>query len=355
MSADPGHDRAHLDEIWARYQTGDELAERDLDTLRATCETDPALLDDLAEDFVMEGLLRTAGQISQDPQPFTQRVKARLAAEKDAPGYVNRVARRLSDERRIVRPRRRLIWGASAACAMVALIVALGVAKRTREENDSSLGRGRSVLTQNVPQTQPVSGAARLSVPVPGAPASPRTILRNEETPVGLAIVGKPIRFDFEGLPVGRAPGWKWGQVTRCPPKPSSARCLAAERHTPNYPNQVGVSVGTDNRPLLTFNEDVYLEFDYWLGDSTSTRKPQLEIMVFGQNHEPGLIIDHVFDAGPSVTWNRVRVPLALAGSKQGRGLVGGTPVVRVQILLLWSENDVLFVDDVEFVQYGRR
>ncbi len=317
-----------LADLWSRVLDGETLSADEEARLVAGAGTDPEWLAAVDRDGAFHGWLTGLGEAQRDPG-FVARVVERVRAEHPvrtaAPAAVQ--ARRPS---RSWRPR---TYALAAAAAGVLLVVAV-----LRHDGGAPES---PVLVQTLGTTAPDSGNT--------SAASLPSVLRGVDAPPGLVAKGAVTSTSLdERLPTGTL--WRYGEVGPCPPG-GSGRCVRAVRYDAPHTERVGIQVRADGA-LFTYDDDLYLRFDYWVGSTTG--EPYRLQIELGDQHPTGAT-DIVFPLGPAVTWNRVLVPLsALRWSKDRQvGLPRGLPISAMQFVLWFSTNDLFVIDNVEVVRFG--
>lgn len=172
--------------------------------------------------------------------------------------------------------------------------------------------------------------------------------------------------FNFEDA-LTRHPEWSKGTVKRCPIAKAGTRCIVAWRALPccPYAGQVTWSNPAKGAKIFTYADDLVLTFRYWTGASTSSEPLDMQLQLTDA-------ADHYFSfpfkAKARAAWQQATIPLAWLRSNPGI-MVGfkvakpgpsmpipvGAAIRSLQVMLRYSREDVLLIDDVELFRNGAR
>lgn len=326
-------------ELWARYQAGDRLTSVEEADLRAAAG-EAVWMDAVAEDAAFAAWLAELGVAERDPG-FVARVE-RAVREREAGRKFALRPRTYAGGRRW----RSLVVAVAGATAVAAAAVLVLRPRRTEPRSPTAT----AVLPVQTTGPLPATGVD-LARPSPQRELPP--VLHGVEVVPGL----RPLKvvFAFDGdrwEPHGVSGRLRHGVRSRCPPgRPGT--CVHAVRYQPPNTHGLGVQIHAGDGRLFPFGEDLYLRFEYWLGETT-TGRARLEVEI-NDAHDRG-VTDLIFTPGPPVTWNRVLVPLAALRRSEdpSSSPAPGTPVTFLQIVLRFAENDVLYVRGLDVVQLGR-
>lgn len=176
-------------------------------------------------------------------------------------------------------------------------------------------------------------------IPVDGFPADPPNMVK----------VATLFRFDFE-RESDDFPTWIGTRPRPCPPGAGGGRCINGV-HFETHPEQVGMSLGDWHRPVFAYSEDLFISFDYWIGQTTG-RDPDIEVILYHGND-----ISFRMDFATHVRgrWAHVTLPLAAARRWRdpNKAPQSGDVVKAVHIAMPSRADDVFFIDNVEIARFA--
>ncbi len=326
LFADPA-----VDEIWSRFLLApDTLAPEDDERMAAAVAAQPDLVDRLLDDEALSGLLRAFGR-SKDAGAFAHRFDRRLALEDDR-GFVPALARRLEQET-VSLVRRLVPWFAGTAAIACVLVLVLRARVSDAPSKPSLANQVAPQLHLPLPTVLPPDAA--FAVPSPGE--SETLVALDLDHPDGLRIEGRPVRG------------------------PERRRCLAGIIYNPSQ-NSFGVRVFLPQE--IPYSPDLYVSFDYWIGEWTDPEPPQM-VVAIGAGRK---IAEYETAAPPPVpvSWQTVTVRVADMHNPFLRDSNGrlrdfptpgprslaihpqvGAPTVMVKVRVEGLRQDVFFVDNI--------
>jgi hypothetical protein len=149
-----------------------------------------------------------------------------------------------------------------------------------------------------------------------------------------------------------RKSGWEVGEAAECPPGSGARICLKSARMGhPKHQNQFGVTWGNWRDVLFQQDKTLFIGFDYWVGDTTSTR-PQITLAIHGDD---GRTYRLDFATEGKAKWAHVVAPLRLARywHDPALTLTPGENVRALHFTIDWGDDDVFFLANIEIVGYS--
>ncbi len=242
------------------------------------------------------------------------------------------------------------VWplAATGVCAVAAMLTLF-----LRTGSDSSGKHALPSLTDHAPSPAPTSARQALESRHPdetiGFPGHRVAVDGLVGAPPGAVKTESLFRFDFEREAAGY-PQWMSGTVKDCPPDSGRHRCLAGE-HFKSHPEQVGVTLGDWRRVVMAYTADLFITFDYWIGETTG-RDPDVEVLLQRDN-------GHAFrmDLATHVRGRWAHVTLPLSALRRwhdpGEALRDGDLITAVHLTMPSRADDVFLVDNVEIARYA--
>lgn len=186
------------DRLWARHLDGDDLSPSEQDELLATLDADPSERERRLADQELDGVLRVLGRGAEDGERFVRQVGDRLAAERSAAPFVERVRERIAQEAAPRRsPRRRgaarrrssrpvlapVLLLAASLLIGVAAIVFLSSGERPEAKGERASGRTRELPPQPVVAPGPVRETEPRPTPAPPRETAPAPPVKTSSPP----------------------------------------------------------------------------------------------------------------------------------------------------------------------------
>lgn len=230
--------------------------------------------------------------------------------------------------------RRRSVLAATGLCAAVAGALLL-IGSRTR------------VPSRVAPPVAPLltRAAPPLDEPVPAQPA--------KHAPSVALVATDEVVFDLMAEARRVLTG---GRMAGCPPGAGVRLCFAGQRFSRGWPDVLGLQATDHAEGLFTYEPDLLLTFDYWLGESTTGRVPEVTSLYYlrgaGPNRGYG---DHGLQAVRG-RWGHATVPLDTCRNEIDDG--PGPPGSRVDAFHVagrYMTEDVIFFANVRIVRGARR
>jgi hypothetical protein len=230
-------------------------------------------------------------------------------------------------------------WGLAAAAALLLVI-------RLRDGRTSVQPAAGLTAAAPEPALAPPPTGVLPVAPETDEPALPRC-----EGDLSAGTVREVVHAqDFEQSTHGY-PTWEAGSVVPCPPGPARHNCLRSRRMV-KYPERFGVTLGDWRRSFLSYSDDLVLSFDYWMGDTTSSENPPLQISIHSGRRET-FAWDCV--AAGRARWIHVALPLsALRSRSGGASLAASDGIDALHIIVPWYANDVFFIDNLAILAKAR-
>lgn len=166
--------------------------------------------------------------------------------------------------------------------------------------------------------------------------------------PLGRMPVDLLFRYSFED---GRLPKcFSAGTLGRGPDRPGNRFCVSGVA-APGATNKSHVSLIEDGKGLFNYNDELFLAFDYWAGEPSST----LDIQVWSRAQQTtfGVTIPNV----PREQWTHLSVPLAEFARPGPEGLLHLKPGEAVPTLWIQpgQPGATLYLDNLELFRIRRK